>query len=295
MNWKCLLMLFLSAVFPALALAQGGRNAAAQRAARGDASTIAEIQDQLASNNPAQQKQAIAAIRSRIQARGIAEIKTFWSKPLLAAKLYKDAAEIAQEAILASPGETRYVEAALELRIKALLGAGQLEEALNESKSLFNVASMPGTAEAILTVAECISTARPKDIDLFNRFRDEQMAGAQTPAPATQPANHPARRCTVLDSIKVNPKPYQEAMAHFTGEDAASLMARGNLLLMADKPREARQVFERMYSLSGAELAEATEALARAMKAEDGTIGRANAWILSLRPSATRVRPTVRE
>jgi hypothetical protein len=39
-----------------------------------------------------------------------------------------------------------------------------------------------------------------------------------------------------------------------------------------------------MYALAGADLVEASESLARCLKAEDGTIGRANAYVMSLRP-----------
>jgi hypothetical protein len=48
-------------------------------------------------------------------------------------------------------------------------------------------------------------------------------------------------------------------------------------------------VFEHAYILAtGADLRIATESIARCIKAEDGTIGRANAWVLPIRPSAGR-------
>lgn len=55
---------------------------------------------------------------------------------------------------------------------------------------------------------------------------------------------------------------------------------------MADKPKDAKGAFERAYAVApDKQLAQATENIARAMKAEDGTIGRANSWILSLKPA----------
>jgi hypothetical protein len=64
-------------------------------------------------------------------------------------------------------------------------------------------------------------------------------------------------------------------------------MGWGNLLLLSDKPKEANKAFEAAYRISPEkQLAAATEALARAMRAEDGNVERANAWVLSLRPAA---------
>jgi predicted RNA polymerase sigma factor len=69
------------------------------------------------------------------------------------------------------------------------------------------------------------------------------------------------------------------------GEDFISLTARGNLLLICGRTDEARSVFERAYALApDAQLPAATESIARCMKAQDGSIGHANAWILSLHP-----------
>jgi hypothetical protein len=249
-----------------------------------ESQAVQEILDQLASPDPAQKKAAVDAIRQRMLTRGIMEFRSNFLKAMLNNKMYKETVELADEAILSSPWETRSVEQILQARIKALLALGQAELALSESKSLFNIASMSGTSEAILTTAECISAARPGDVDLFNRFREEQIAGAA--AAITQPATQPARslRSSVLDGIKVDSRRYDAALAKFSGEDGQSLMARGNLLLLADRPKEAKPIFDRMYSLSSVELIEASEALARQMKAEDGTIGRANAWVMSIRP-----------
>lgn len=268
--------------------------AKAEAAAARPKNDQSEILEQLSSGDAAQQKLAVEAIRTRIHARGAAELRANWLRPLAVAKLHKETAELAREAILATPNETRSVEVAQAARVRALIATGQAEQALAEAKSLFNVASMNGTSEAILVVAEAITAARPNDVKAFNAFRSEQIAGAAAAAPVTQPAEKPTTRpinpvrSAVLDSIKVDAKVYREALAKFPGEDATNLLARGNLLLLADHPGEAWAIFERMYSLGGVDIVEASESLARCMKAEDGTIGRANAWILSIRPKATR-------
>jgi len=255
---------------------------------RGDAASVAEILEQLASNDPAQKQHALEAIRARMQTRGLTELRATWLRPLANAKMHKEVADLAMEGILAHAWDTRSVESVLQMRIKSLIALNQPQQALSEAKSLFNVATMLGTSEAILTVAECLNAAYPNDPAMFNKFREEQMAGAVPPS--TQPGDPAAapRKCTVLAGIKVDPRPWEQALKNLTGEDAQTLMARGNLLLLADRVAEARTIFERLYSLSSADITEASEALARCIKAEDGTIGRANAWVLSIRPKPPR-------
>ena len=63
------------------------------------------------------------------------------------------------------------------------------------------------------------------------------------------------------------------------------MIERGNLLLLADQPKEAMACFHAAYLAANvhAEWAEAASRIAACMKAEDGTIGLANAWAWSLR------------
>jgi tetratricopeptide (TPR) repeat protein len=238
---------------------------------------IAEIAEQLSTKDSAKRLQAIAAIRDRMQNRGLSELRQNWLRRMMEMKLHQEAADLALEGILLAPSDTKSLENVLQYRIKALLVLGKAPEGLSAAKGLFNVSTMAGTSDAILSVAECLNAAWPQDKEILGKFRDEQIAGSAPPkeAPLTS---------SVLAGIKVDAAAYDEALKRLTGEDAASLMARGNLLLLADRPKEAMVVFDRMYTLTTADLIEASEARARCLKAEDGTIGRANAWVLSLRP-----------
>ncbi len=248
-----------------------------------------ELLQRLSSDDATIRHGAIELIKDRFatQPGRVLDLRTQIFKTLMAARHFDEAVDIAWAGIASNSHDTKTVESFQQARVKALLAAGKTEEALQSAKSLFNVSTMTGTSDAILLIAESLNAARPKDKESFNKFREEQMAGA-----ATQPANTPVSisagkgpRSTVLDSIKVDPKAYEELLAKLTGEDYQSLMARGNLLLMADNPKAAREIFERMYSLSGSsELVEASEALARSIRAEDGTIGRANSWVLAIKP-----------
>jgi hypothetical protein len=116
-----------------------------------------------------------------------------------------------------------------------------------------------------------------------------QIAGAlQTDQPSTLnvptsngtafPPSAGSSKPSVLASIKVDGSPCAAAIQQHTGADYGSLLSPGNLLLPADRAKEAQPVFERAYAVAGEkDLAAATESIARRMRAEYGAIGRANA------------------
>jgi len=169
-----------------------------------------------------------------------------------------------------------------EARVRAKLLAGKPQEALSLGKGLYNVCAMPDTSKAIDLISECLYDMN-KDADpagAVKKFKLQQIRGAA----ATQPS---AADDNALAGIEIDPKPYKTGIEHAqTAEDGwEALMGEGNLLLLSGQPKEAAKVFDKAYSLaSDKNLPAATEAVARAMRAQDGTVGRANAWILSLRP-----------
>jgi hypothetical protein len=259
-----------------------GETAWAQRKpTRPDAPTQ-ELITQLNQADPAERQAAVEAVRIRVsgQPGRAAEFRPVL-KTMLSSKYFAEAADLALICVLNSPAEHRGVEQCLQVRFKALMGANRYPEALSTAKSLFNIASMDGTSDAILYVAEALIAVRTEDRDIYERFRDEQVAGA-----STQPSTRGTTlRSPIMAAIQVDPKPYEEVLKLMTGEDYSSLMARGNLELLADHPKQAKVLFERMYMLATAgQIVEASEAIARAIKAEDGTIGRANAWVYAIRP-----------
>lgn len=250
-----------------------------------------ELLNRFASEDAEVRKGAIEHFKERIasQPARVLDLRAQAFKALQTGKHFDEAIDLAWYGTVTVPHDTRALEGFAQARVRALLAAGKADEALQAAKSLFNVSTMQGTSEAILLVAETLNAARPKDKESFNKFREEQMAGAAAPAgeggAPESVRTAKGARSTVLESIKVDPAKYEAALSKMTGEDYQSLMGRGNLLLMADRVAEAREVFERMYSLATAsELVEASEALARTIRAEDGTIGRANAWVSAIKP-----------
>jgi hypothetical protein len=66
------------------------------------------------------------------------------------------------------------------------------------------------------------------------------------------------------------------------------MQARANLLLVLGQGAAALRVFQRLRDSYGT-YPQYAENIAQALKTRDGTIGSANAWILSLHPVARRL------
>jgi tetratricopeptide (TPR) repeat protein len=223
-----------------------------------------------------------------------------WLAALMKAERYDDVARLSQEATVTLPWNVSVVEYLQAYRVRALLKMGKPQEALAVAKGLFNVCRMKSTASTLELLVDCLKAALPGNDAIIERFRSEQTAGSvlsqssavsgQQSAVGSQPSALSSQlsavglRSSILDRIKVDSTAYDAAIQQYAGEDYGSLVSRGNLLLLADRPKEARAAFEKAYALaSDKDLATATEGIARCMRAEDGTIGRANAWLLSLR------------
>jgi hypothetical protein len=233
---------------------------------------------------------------------GVAALRQQWGPALLKYREFNTLHELSIRAILLSASETSAVETFQELRTKAFLSEGKNDEALVAAKQLYNVVSMERTAQAIALVAEALAAARPAEKGIVQRFRLEQLADYAPRYEAGQapgcldafPSPQPKLGAT-LAAVLVGKTPYEQPPATENLDRFLALTGQGNLLLLQDKPRDALQAFERAYrAASKQQLVQATENVARAIRAEDGSIARANAWLLALRPpEAAPVGPTV--
>jgi hypothetical protein len=102
---------------------------------------------------------------------------------------------------------------------------------------------MGKTREAISYAAQALMVAYPDQRDIARRFYEEQFEGSRAstqPFKRSKPAGRPSH---ILSSVKVDPKPYEDAIKREQGESFGPLKATGNLLLLCDRPEEAMQVF----------------------------------------------------
>lgn len=258
-----------------------------------DAKVIAE---QLGSNSPEQVKAGIQAIRELFQqqpARALSGFRNGWCKQLLDGKQYAALDELAEVAMLAQPSEPWLIDQMMQQRVRAALNDGKPQQAMVLAKQYYNACQMGNTGGAMALVAECLNTPPVPANARMAQFRDEQLAGAATQSYGKDStaiySAKPAVTSPTLAAIQVDGRQYIEKARSITAEDYAALTARANLYLLADRPADALLYAERAYSMAAeGALPQATDTIARCMKAADGTIGRANAWLLSIRPKAAK-------
>lgn len=237
--------------------------------------TTDQITQMIASNDGAQQKNAVDRINDAVFENSYDAARVLrknWMPALFDAKLYADIEDISFRMVLARSTSITDVEYFMEKRIRAFLKLGKAKEALSCAKSYFNVVTMKNTSNAMTLVAECLNAAYPDKPELAEQFRNEQIAGATTETPAGS---------KVLTNITVDPKPYDEAIANLSADEDRYGVGKGNLLLLGNRTHEAREHFEKLLEALTSQKSRfyTINDVARAIKAEDGTIGRANAWL----------------
>jgi hypothetical protein len=207
-----------------------------------------------------------------------------FSKPLLALKQYDVIEALAAKSV--SDGQmSAESDRALATVAKMLLANGK-PEALPAAKTYFNYCALDKTAAAIDLVAEALANGpADHDVTIVHRFKIQQAAGASSDGSAARSPSNPGEN--VLKSIPIDPKPYQAELDKLAAgrKNFETLTARGNLLLLCDRGGDARDVFEMALDLATDQkhLSAGIANVARAIRARDGSVAGANAYLLSLR------------
>jgi tetratricopeptide (TPR) repeat protein len=268
-------------------VAPGAKTQTPSSAMNAKAGDVNSIEPAIESDDSFQVQQAldnaVALFSDPKNAQHAVEKIAAWLHDLISLRRFDEAEDFAVAVINSRPADIRLIETCQQARIRAKLLANKPQEALPLAKSLYNVCFMGDTSKAIDLISECLYdiNANNDPAGAVRKFKLQQIHGAATTQPSTSDQN-------TLSQIKLDPKPYGPGLAHVELLDNSweAAMGKGNLLLLAGEPTEAAKVFDKAYALaSDSNLPAATEAVARAMRAEDGTVGRANAWILSLRPA----------
>ncbi len=241
-------------------------------------SVVTSIKDGIEGDDPVARGKAVGAIRDLLKSaprHAPQSLADEWMPALRAAGMHAEAAELALAGTLARPRVSPLAASLQKSRAEALLALKKHDEALVAAKSYYNVAMMRETEQAILLLADALRAARGEPA--AKPFLAEQTQGAT--------ASTVAASGSVLSLIKVDPAPYEAAIMQRQGAvDYDALVELGNLLLLADRTKEARETFERAQPLAPHKgLSQSIENVARAMRAEDGSVARANAYILRLR------------
>lgn len=155
---------------------------------------------------------------------------------------------------------------------------GAWDAALGAAGASYRVASPDATAGAVEAVGRALVGAMGGGEEgeaRARRWRLEQIAG---------PPGEDGRG-SVLSGLPVDPRAsgWRAAAEEHGGEAYVERLAKVNLLLLAGDAEGAGRVVKGAYEVSPDErLAEATEAVAKTMRAVDGSVVRANLWLAAL-------------
>jgi hypothetical protein len=257
------------------------------------------ITEQLQSSVAADRDKALAQIHdlAKTDAKSLSQGLTSWLKPLMDNKLYSDIEQLTVQAIIARASLPEFVENAQRARVMAFMAEGNYPQALKEAKMYYNVASLSGTGDAVQLLTQIL--AKTNGDPFAKRFQSEQLfAAAPLPAGALNTDAPPpdAAQSPIVLGLAVDAAAYAQTISDLDknqngkGQHSYNRIARGNLLLLSDKPEDARKLFIESCRIAKGEknIRDAVEGVARAMRARDGNVVAANAYILSLRQDAEK-------
>jgi tetratricopeptide (TPR) repeat protein len=262
---------------------------------------------EVGSRDPTVRKKAILALRNRLNNGPRAVTTEIYNRRLpdylQEVGEFEAAAEVSLRCINAQPDRIERAEYFLAARAKALLAAKNYQEALPAAKSYYNVCLIKTTPKAIELVAQALAAAHPDDPGLPRRFKLQQLAGgtvlrfgdALVPAVSAGSGAKAAETAAatgdislgedVLRSIQVDGSIYDGEGFELERNPDAQWLGKANMLLMQDKPEEALAIFERLTKASNVNFSGlAKTGLARAIKASDGNLTKANEYLGTLQP-----------
>jgi hypothetical protein len=248
------------------------------------------------SSDKGPQDAAIAQIKDLIaSAHPVRNLWVDWIPGLMKDGRNDDAAELALLGSCERP-DLNAIVPMMELRVNALLASGKNDDALSAAKSYYNVCDMKLTSKAVDMLALCLARTHPDDLEIARRFRNEQAASSNSPqatasTPSTGSGQAPTTQTSpMLKAIVIDQKIWDDSIKTWAAKTSpvSARAGYGDLLLAADRGADAEKAYREMYQLAAtqADLTTAIEGIARSLRAEDGNVGRANAWLVSLQKTS---------
>jgi hypothetical protein len=218
-----------------------------------------------------------------------------WIDPLLDNKAYADIRQLAPTAINSRAFDVALVQKAMRAMVVSSMAQRDYDRALTEAKSYYSVVSLGGTSDALELIESLLQ--RTKGQSVSEQFIREQLGHGGSEWPADNVADSSpgvgAGEPQIMDTIGVDASVWQEEIRRLEERAGGprqgsygNLMARGNLLLLAGRPREARGCFESACRIAGSnmkQIREAIEGVARALRSYNANAFQADKFILNLR------------
>lgn len=274
-------------IFLALGGLLGGQIAFGQ--ATGNAT--GQYVDPLAS--PSEQAQCLADLKSRDPIRLAAAVKKVHDcatiqghartedlRFFIQAGKYDELERAAIDGTLINSAANLDVAGYEKMRMLAFSAAGKRDKLLAAARAYFNVANLSQSTEAMNAITGAlVQTDREQEAA---EFWKRQMHSLREPA--TQPTT---RETSALESAQINEPRLQQAIARIRLTSYTRYLQKGNLLLATGRADEARQVYlEAIKAVPARQLPHAIENIARAIRAQAGLEGAANAFLARLQEPA---------
>jgi zinc carboxypeptidase len=247
---------------------------------------ISFLLGELQSGDADKQSAAMAQIdqMSKTSPKNMATGLSTWLYAMLEARRFKEIEKLTDIAMLQQPQVMPEMAQEERARVMALLGLGKTDQALAEAKSYYNVVTLQDTVDAV---------------DLLNRiYLQGHPSSASSQAMASSRAM-PQQSVSrdLLQTIQVDDSPWEPAIEHTRSHKNSygNLVGRGNLLLLADRPVEARECFEsaaEFVSMNRDKMHVVLEGIARSMRDEAAAIEPANTFIIAMQKGDAAALPS---
>jgi hypothetical protein len=189
-----------------------------------------------------------------------------WWKPLHLAGYDKEVADWSLTCLISTTAlpKQAVTEFLLEARVRTLLAIGRKPEALSAARSLFNVIRRNRAHLATQLIVKCNESD-------------------QKPSTSPTSTNDSDSVAATIKAITIDDTDFRSWIDKEQSDTFVSHLRRGYRLLVAGKPAEARQDFEKCLSKSKSDEETATlnDFIARTFRAEDGNFTREDQYIKS--------------
>jgi hypothetical protein len=216
-----------------------------------------------------------------------------WGPSLFAAGYFDDADNLLKTVIMRRAMDIGTLEAAQRLRAMGMIAHAKAQtlndarddyfaQALPEAKGYYDVAALSATAEAANMLAEVL--AQTSSVATATEFL-KQQADLDAGSPTSRPS-------AVFRSIPGDNQEWDFDVQYLLsrvgskGASYSSLMCQGEYYLIDDQPGDALRSFQGACKIAGSktkQVRDAEEGVARAMRAQDGNVARAVAFVQSLK------------